>query len=172
MKKLILLSIISIVLLAKELYFLPFETYIAQKKLLFWIDNTKNSIDIAMYSFTNKSIAKRLKNAAKRGVKIRIVADYDQSIHDRYTQIGYLAKYKNIAIRLLRGKYAKRGEYYGKMHMKLAIFDNKKVVFGSANWSNAAFKSNYELIYFLKDYKQAKKAQKYFNRLFLQAIPY
>ena len=172
MKKLLILSIFSIVLLASELYFLPFEAEKAEKKLLQWIDTSKYSIDIAMYSFTNKTIAKRLKNAAQRGIKISIISDFEQAMKNRYSKIGYLAKYKNIAIRLLKGKYVKRGEYYGKMHMKLAIFDNKKVAFGSANWSNAAFKSNYELIYFLKDYKQAKKAQKYFNRLFMQAIPY
>ncbi len=172
MKKLLLLSILGTVLLASELYFMPFEAKNAQKRLLFWIDTAKNSIDIAMYSFTNKTIAKRLKNAAKRGVKIHIVADFEQSMRDRHSKIGYLAKYKNINVRLTRGKYVKRGKYYGKMHMKLAIFDNKKIILGSANWSHSAFGNNYETIYFIKDYAQAKKAKKFFSSLFSQALPY
>ena len=172
MKKLLLLSLVTIVLLGSELYFLPFEAEAAKKRLLFWIDKSKSSIDIAIYSFTNKTIAKHLKNAAKRGVKIRIVADYKQSTKSRYSQIGYLAKYKNISIYLLKGKYAKKGEYYGKMHMKLAIIDNKKLVFGSANWSYSAFRTNYELIYFLQDYAKAKKAKKYFELLYSYASSY
>ncbi len=172
MKKLLLLSMVAIFLLGNELYFLPFEAHKAQKKLLFWIDNAKNSIDIAIYSFTNKTIAKHLKNAAKRGVKIRIVADYKQNLKSRYSQIGYLAKYKNIDIHLLQGKYVKRGEYYGKMHMKLAIIDYKRLIFGSANWSYSAFRSNYELLYFLEEYAKAKKAKKYFNLLYSLASSY
>ncbi len=172
MKKLLLLSFLSIVLLASELYFMPYEAKAAQKRLLGWIDSTHNKIDIAIYSFTNHTIAKHIKNAAKRGVKIRILSDYEQSLKGRYTQIGYLAKYKNITIRLIRGKYAKRGDFYGKMHMKLAIFDNKQLVFGSANWSNSAFKRNYELIYFVKDYALAKKALRNFERIFAQGEEY
>ncbi|SMC08305.1 phospholipase D-like domain-containing protein [Nitratiruptor tergarcus] len=172
MKKFLLLSILSLVLLADDLYFMPFQSKQAQTKLLSWIDKAHSSIDIAMYSLTNRTIAKHIKNAARRGVKIRLVSDYEQSMKDRYSKIGYLAKYKNIKVRLIRGKYSKRGEFYGKMHLKLAIFDNKKLVFGSANWTNSAFKRNYELIYFAKNYALAKKALTTFERIFRKAQEY
>ena len=150
---------------------MPFEAKKAKERLLEWIDKTHTSLDIAIYSFTNRQIAKRVKNAAKRGVKVRIVTDYDQ-IKQKYSQIGYLAKYRNIKIYLLKGKYAKKGEYYGKMHMKLAIFDNKRLTTGSANWTNSAFRRNYETICFMEEYAKAKKAKKYFEVMVREAQEY
>ncbi len=150
---------------------MPFEAHTAKSQFLHWIDQARSSIDVAMYSFTNKSIAKRLKNAARRGVHIRIIFDHDQ-IKDRYSKLRYLAKYRNIEIFTLRGKYAKRGEYYGKMHIKMGIFDNKRVTFGSANWTNSAFSRNFEVIYFTKDFALAKKAKRGFERLLRLATPY
>ncbi len=170
-KKILILSLLIPFLLASQLYFMPFEAHQAKKELLDWIDHAHSSIDIAMYTLTNKTIAKHLKNAARRGVHIRIVFDYDQ-IKSRYSKLRYLAKYKNIDIFTLQGKYAKRGEYYGKMHIKMAIFDNKKLTFGSANWTNAAFSKNYEIIYFTKDFSLAKKAKRGFERLIRLAHHY
>ncbi len=172
MKKSLLLSILGIYLLAHELYFLPYESMKAKQRLLFFIDHAKTSIDVAMYSFTNKIIAKHLKNAARRGVHLRIVLDYDQNMGDRYSQIGYLAKYKNIDLYTIKGKYVRHGDYYGKMHIKMGIFDHKILTFGSANWTNSAFKSNYELIYFVKDYALAKKALRAFERIVRSARRY
>ncbi len=172
MKKFLLLSLFIAALLADELYFMPFEAQKAKSQLLRWIDQAHSTIDVAMYSFTNKKIATHLKNAAKRGVRIRLLLDEEQNTKDRYSQMGYLAKYKNIAIYTIRGKYSKHGEFYGKMHIKLAIIDGKHLVFGSANWSNSAFKRNYELIYFMEDYAKAKKAKKYFERMVRKAQEY
>ncbi|BCD68599.1 phospholipase D-like domain-containing protein [Nitratiruptor sp. YY09-18] len=172
MKKFFLLSFLVLHLLSAQLYFLPFESRDAMHQLLRWIDQAHYKIDIAMYSFTNKKIAKRLVNAAKRGVKIRLILDEEQNLKDRYSQIGYLAKYPNIAVFTIKGKYAKRGEYYGKMHMKLAIIDNKRLIFGSANWSNSAFKRNYELLYFLDDLQKAKKSERFFERILRKAKEY
>ncbi len=171
MKKVSLLLLLVSSLLAGELYFMPFEAHMAKNQLLRWIDQAHSSIDVAMYSFTNKSIARHLKNAAKRGVHIRILFDHDQ-IKDRYSKLRFLAKYRNIEIFTLRGKYAKKGEYYGKMHIKMGIFDNKRVTFGSANWTNSAFSRNYEVIYFTKDFALAKKAKRGFERLLRSAKRY
>ena len=171
MKKVSLLLLLISSLLAGELYFMPFEAHMAKNQLLRWIDQAHSSIDVAMYSFTNGSIARHLKNAAKRGVHIRILFDHDQ-IKDRYSKLRFLAKYRNIEIFTLRGKYTKKGEYYGKMHIKMGIFDNKRVTFGSANWTNSAFSRNYEVIYFTKDFALAKKAKRGFERLLRSAKRY
>ena len=172
MKKLLILSIAFLQLFSGELYFLPFESHQALSKLLRWIDHSRSSIDIAMYSFTNAKIAKRIKNAAKRGVRVRVILDKDQNLKDRYSKIGYLAKYKNIRVYTLSGKRLRAEEHFGKMHQKLAIIDHKRLVFGSANWSNSAFKRNYELLYFLESYPQAKKATKFFELMLKRAHPY
>ncbi len=165
MKKLLILSIFCTFLLSSQLFFTPFESQKALKTIIKEIRGAKSRIDIAMYSFTNKKLAKELKNAARRGVKIQIIFDSDQNLKSRYSQIGYLAKYRNIQIFTLSGKRIKDSENFGRMHIKMALIDNKTLIFGSANWTNSAFKRNYELIYIVKDYALAKKALKYFNRL-------
>ena len=79
--------------------------------------------------------------------------------------LGYLAKYKNITIYKLKGKRSKNRKYYGIMHLKVALFDHNRIIFGSANWSRSAFGKNYELLYFSKDYKIAKKFEKFFEQM-------
>ena len=163
---------IALFLEAGSIYFIPHEAKEAQKTLLFSIDKAKRSINIAMYSFTNHTIAKHLKNAAKRGVKISILLDYKQNVNDPYSQIGYLAKYKNIDIYTIKGLPSKKRDFNGIMHIKMAVIDHSTIVFGSANWTNSAFRYNYEVIYFTKDYTLAKKCEKELMRLVRKAKKY
>jgi len=168
------LLLVSFSLNAKEgtLYVMPKESKEALSALLDSIDKAKYRIDAAIYSFTHKKIAKRLKNAAKRGVKIRIIFDKKSNRKYKKSQIRYLAKYSNIDIYLIDGKRFKNRDYFGKMHMKLAIIDNKRLLFGSANWSYSAFGKNYELLYIIESYPMAKKAENYFEQMVKKAEKY
>ncbi len=150
---------------SESLYFMPQDGKEALEELTFRIQKAENSIDIAMFSFTNQTISKALKSAAKKGVKIRMVLDKEANTKDRYSQAGELAKIKNITCYLLSGKPYERSKDEGKMHTKLAIIDNKLTIFGSANWSKSAFENNYELIYFVEDYKIAKKSSQFFEKI-------
>lgn len=152
---------------AKENFFLlPKEKEQALDALYKRIDLAKKSIQISIYTFTHKKIAKRLKNAAKRGVKIEIIFD-ERSTGKKQgkSMIYYLAKYKNISVYKLKGKLAKSKKYHGIMHMKMALIDNKHVIFGSANWTYSAFNNNYELLYITQNYAIAKKFLRYFHDL-------
>jgi phosphatidylserine/phosphatidylglycerophosphate/cardiolipin synthase-like enzyme len=171
MKQLAFLFWLTLSLWGAQLYFMPFEAKQAMRRLLRSIDTAHSTIDIAMFTFTNKTIAKRIKNAAKRGVKVRIILDRE-STKDRYSQLPYLAKYRNIDLYLIKGKKIKNRERHGRMHLKIAIIDRRRLIFGSANWSHSAFRYNYELIYFLDDIPAAKKATKYFERILHDAEPY
>ncbi|MCF6202016.1 MAG: phospholipase D-like domain-containing protein [Hydrogenimonas sp.] len=155
-----------------RLYTLPKEAKPALKELLHKIDTAKYKIDAAIYSFTHKKIAKRLANAAKRGVKIRIIFDKESNLRNRKSQIGYLSKYRNIDCYLLSGKKRRRGDGYGLMHMKLMIIDNRHVVLGSANWTYSAFGLNHEVIAFIKSYEKAKKLERAFERMAKEASLY
>ncbi|BCD60802.1 MULTISPECIES: phospholipase D-like domain-containing protein [unclassified Nitratiruptor] len=168
----LIILFLGLSLYAQSLYLLPFEAKAAKTELLQKIDHANHEIAVAIYSFTHKTIAKHLKNAAKRGVHVLIIADEEQNRNNPYSQIGCLQKYKNIEVFTLKGRYNKKREYYGKMHMKLAIIDNKWLIFGSANWSYSAFGKNYETLYFVKDYAMAKKAKKMFARMLRKAKPY
>jgi len=172
MKKFIVTLLLSIFLLADEIYFMPYESKKALLNILKSIDLAKNKIDIAIFSFTNKTIAKRLKNAAKRGVKIRVLFDENSDKTNKYSIIGYLAKYKNIDLYSLKGKKYKKRSGFGKMHIKLMIIDSKKIILGSANYSYSAFYKNYEVLFFKNDYKIAKKCEIYFERMLKEAKEY
>jgi hypothetical protein len=50
---------------------------------------SKSEILMACYEFTSRDIPEALEAAAHRGVKVRIVADW-QASHDRFSQIGIL----------------------------------------------------------------------------------
>jgi phosphatidylserine/phosphatidylglycerophosphate/cardiolipin synthase-like enzyme len=153
-----------------SIYLLPQDNNKALNKILKNIDSSKNSIKITIYNFTHKKIAKRLKKAASRGVKIQIIYDENSSKNKNgRTTLYYLAKYKNISIYRLKGKkFKKKRKHknsYGHMHIKAAVIDSKIVIFGSANWSYSAFSKNYEILFIQKDYLIAKKFDNFFEIL-------
>jgi phosphatidylserine/phosphatidylglycerophosphate/cardiolipin synthase-like enzyme len=151
---------------SSDIYMLPKESDKALEDIYKRIDSSKRDIKITIYTFTHKGIAKKLQKAAKRGVKIEIIFDKKQNIKDKRSMLPYLAKYKNITVYTLQGKKLKRKRYKkGIMHIKMALIDEKTVIFGSANWTYSAFSKNYELLYIARDYKLAKKFSKYFNEL-------
>ncbi len=157
----------------EQFYLLPKEKDEALKNIIKKINQAKLSIHISIYNFTHKKIAKALKKAAKRGVKIEIIFD-EKSVKKKQgkTVLYYLAKYKNITVYTLKGKLSKKKKYHGIMHMKMAVIDNKIVIFGSANWTYSAFSNNYELLYIEKSYAIAKKFEKYFQQLKKRATLY
>jgi len=158
---------------AGSLYLLPQQSDAALSEILKSIDHSKKSIKITIYNFTHKKIAKRLKAAAKRGVHIEIIFDAKSaSEQKRRSMLYYLAKYRNISVYRLRGGYIKRAHRYAIMHLKGALFDRKKLIFGSANWTYSAFGKNYEMLYSLEDYGMAKQFEKYFGQLKRESKPF
>jgi len=170
---LLLLTFVRVSLNASELYLLPQDSSKALSAILKSIDHSHKSIRIMIYNFTHKKIAKRLKIAAKRGVRVEIIFDQKNGREDkRRSMLYYLAKYKNIFIYKLKGKYIKSGDRYGIMHMKSAIFDHRRVIFGSANWTYSAFGKNYEMLYVEDDYAKAKQFEKYFEMMKKKSKPF
>ena len=143
MKYIIISLLLSITLYAKEyIYFLPEDSKLAKDHIVKLIKNSKTSIDIAMYNLGYKKFIKQLKKAKKNGVDVNIVYD------------------KGADLSKLEAKKIKE-----KLHTKLAIFDKKIVVFGSANWTKASFSENYEIIYISDDEKLVNKFNKFFKGL-------
>jgi len=159
--------------LFSKIYFMPLEGEEALKEILKSIRSAKFSIKAAIYTFTNKKIANEIKKAARRGVNIEIIFDkqYNQKRFKR-SMLYYLAKYKNIDIYLLKGKPYLKRDYNGIMHIKAILIDNKKLIFGSANWTYGAFKNNYEIIYSVNDYKAAKKFENYFELMKKESVKF
>ena len=96
------------------------------------IDRAKRTIDIAMYSFTDRAIAEALLRAARRGVRIRIYRDRIQ-VRDRGDKTRRLlesrAGREHITVRV------KRNSSRNIMHLKAYLIDASLLRTGSANWS-------------------------------------
>lgn len=142
--KLLIILLLSINLYAQDtLYFFPQDAKKAKERIEKLINNSKYSIDIAMYNFGDKKLAELLDKAQKRGVSVKIF--YDKKDVD----------FKNINAQTLKKK----------LHTKIAIFDKNTVVFGSPNWTKKSFKENYEVLYITDDEKLLTEFNKFFSTL-------
>lgn len=155
----------------EQIYLMPYEQKEALSNLIQVIKHASHSIDIAIYSFTNREIAKALRDASSRGVKINIIYDMGQKNTNNST-IGYLEKFQNIHTCLLEGNPAKNGKYNGIMHHKMIIVDNEIIGLGSANWSKNAFENNYESLYFTDQQDVIKKANVYYQKMLASCVPF
>ena len=98
----------------------------ACKKLLSEINSAQNSIDMALYGFGDiKEIFDALKNAEARGVKIRGVVDYGKNMFYIYPDTKKFIETFDV----------KTDSNEILMHNKFFIFDDTKIMTGSANIS-------------------------------------
>ena len=97
------------------------------------IDGAKNTLEIAMYAFTDRRIADAVIRASSRGVRVWIYRDGIQ-IRDRGDQTRRILESragKAGRIRVL----VKRNTSRNIMHLKAALIDGTWLRTGSANWS-------------------------------------
>lgn len=102
------------------------------KEILNCINNANNSIDMAIYGYSSTpEIENAIKQAISRGVKIRIVYDVDISGNNIYPNTFDFVK---IIPNHVNDSDSEETRY--TMHNKFYIFDDKKVITGSANLSH------------------------------------
>lgn len=150
-----------------EVYFTPSDVPI--EKIIYLINHSKKTIDVAMYSFTSRPLAQSLINAKKRGCKVRVLLDGDwNNPKNKFSKFAYLIK-NGLDIRFAKAhKYYDR---YGIMHNKFAIFDDKIVETGSLNWTAQAPKANDENVLIIDRADIANIYKKQFEELWNQATP-
>lgn len=124
-----------------EIYFLPKQADDAKDKIVDLIKDSNKNIYISMYNFNYKKFSKELLKSAKKGLDITVIFDKSKVEDDD----ELYKKFKQNGIKTLIASK--------KMHTKLAIFDEKVIVLGSANWKKESFGENYEVILFSKDKK-------------------
>ena len=102
------------------------------KEIISNIDNAKNTIDIAIYGYSNTpKIERAIEKAKSRGVKIRLIYDLDAKGENIYSDTDKF-------IKLIPDNVSDKNSLYSKntMHNKFYIFDEKVVISGSANLSH------------------------------------
>ena len=92
------------------------------------IQNSKESIHIAMYYLTHRRIVDDLIDAKNRGVDVKIILDGSfvrdgYAPHEKLREAGVPVKIEN---------------WRSKLHSKNAIFDGKIATLGSTNWTSTA----------------------------------
>ena len=146
MKKLFFVLLLTLSLFSfDELYFMPHDGKKFQDDLIEQLENAKESIKIAMYNFEHKKIARILKKKARDGV--RVIVLYSKKDVDFH---------KSIDVEQITRR---------KLHTKMAIIDDKIVVFGSANWSKKTFRKNYEMNYITDREDIVKKSTEFFTTI-------
>lgn len=110
------------------------------------IETANVSILIMSYSFTSAPIASALVKALERGVNVKVLVDKSQ-VKGKYTQIPYLSQ-SGVPIFV--------DSVPGIAHNKTMIIDDRIVLTGSFNWTNAAESRNAENILFIKDLSLAQ----------------
>jgi phosphatidylserine/phosphatidylglycerophosphate/cardiolipin synthase-like enzyme len=140
-----------------SVYFCPQDE--CANELVKRIDSAKESMYIAIYSFTQDDIASAVLRAKERGVEIRIVFDYDQSKND-----------SSVDEKLIEaGIPVKRLDGSGYMHNKFTIIDGSIVSTGSFNYSKNANEKNNENLLFIKNSDLASLYKSDFDLLWEKA---
>jgi len=154
--KLTIILFFTVNLYAKEwVYFFPHDADEAKNHIERLIKSSKQNIKIAMYNFSYKKFAKYLEKASKRGVKIEILFDAHKIDIDKESKYDFLNSKNNI-------KCYKSDK---KLHVKIAIIDEKYIIFGSPNWTKKSFGENYEVLYITDKKKTVEKFVKFFKRI-------
>ncbi len=138
-----------------HVYFNPKDNLTAE--LCRYISNANTSIRISMFSLTHDPIYKKLLKARDRGVSVLGVYDYRGACHS-----------SSEVNKLIEKKCGYVDANPGLMHNKWAIFDNKIIWLGSANWSKSGLTTgNDENVVVIHNADIAKKFfnewEKYYN---------
>ncbi len=124
-------------------------------KLIDIINKTKESLDIAIFNFTDRNILKAILEAKDQNVAIRIITDKIMSLTP--VQFFILRKLKRAGIPI------KKNSHPGFMHLKITIADQKVVTVASANFTKASQRKNDEFFMSIQDEKMASEFIKQFN---------
>jgi phosphatidylserine/phosphatidylglycerophosphate/cardiolipin synthase-like enzyme len=111
------------------------------------ISKAKHYILVQAYNFTSKDIADALVEAKNRGVTVKVILDKSQRTQ-KYSLLHYIV---DVGIPVwIDTKPA-------IAHNKVMIIDEKEVITGSFNFTDAAQKRNAENVVFITDTKLAQE---------------
>lgn len=117
------------------------------------IDNAKESIKIGMFVWTHPSLTEAVVRAKRRGILTQVVLDRRMAT---FTSKKAILSMQNAGIEVRT--YAGIGTF----HHKFAWIDETTLINGSLNWTNSAFKKNWDCFLILYDLtpNQQEKMQK------------
>lgn len=133
-----------------------------QQAIIEEIGKARKTLDIAMFSFTNRELGNAAIAARNRGVEVRVVLDESQAAN-KYSKKNYFLN-KGIPIRLTRGLGR------GIMHHKFAVIDGQVILTGSFNWTANAEENNFENLLVIHSPVLAMKYADEFQKIYGTAV--
>lgn len=135
------------------------------------IAQARLTLDIAMYSFTDRYLADAVIEAAHRGVKVRIYRDRSQfqqeqreaDLHHQRSLSDMFHRQPNVQVRV------KDSNEHNLMHLKAYVVDGKLLRDGSANWSPSGLKQQDNNAHFTTDPAQVHAFQQAFEEMWARA---
>jgi phosphatidylserine/phosphatidylglycerophosphate/cardiolipin synthase-like enzyme len=115
-----------------------FDGHTQQQLVLDTIDQASHTLDIAIFTLTDPEIIYAIRNAQRRGLRVRLISDQSQLMF-RSQQYG-------LKFLQREGIPVKINTHPGLMHLKLIISDQSYVLTGSYNFTKTAKKQNDEII--------------------------
>lgn len=128
-----------------------------EKQLTDVIRSARRTLDIAIYSLTYPETVQAIRDAAKRGVAVRIITDRIQSA----------GKTQSAALKILgrAGIPIKINSHSGLMHLKMTVADGEVATTGSYNYTKSASTVNDEVLVVLRDKEIAQAFGRQFDRM-------
>ena len=102
--------------------------------LLELLSETRTSFDLAVFTLTDDRLAAAILDLHRSGIAVRILTDDDKA-SDLGSDVRELVR-AGVPLRTDRSEY--------HFHHKFAVFDRKRVVTGSYNWTRGADRNNRE----------------------------
>ena len=99
------------------------------------LESTTRSVDVAMYSFTDRELAKKLAALSRKGVRVRVYRDREQ-----FAQEMQWGGVTTTSILLAAGVEVRVKGARDLMHLKSYAIDGRLPRTGSANWSPTGLK--------------------------------
>jgi phosphatidylserine/phosphatidylglycerophosphate/cardiolipin synthase-like enzyme len=125
------------------------------------LKRTLTSVDICVYTISDDVISEEILDCRRRNVKVRIISD-DEKVDDAGSDVYQLAA-SGIETRV------DNCPHY--MHHKFAVFDNRRVLTGSYNWTRGAAERNQENILLTDDKQTVAAFKDEFEKLWTQFKP-
>lgn len=136
-----------------EAFFSPDDACVHRIVRLF--EDARSQVDICVFTITDDRIRRAIEQSHQRGVTIRILSDNDKS-GDLGSDIDYLERL-GVSVRVDHSEY--------HMHHKFALFDRRRLLTGSYNWTRSAAEHNEENFIVTTDADLLRSFQLAFDRM-------
>ncbi|MEB3285421.1 MAG: phosphatidylserine/phosphatidylglycerophosphate/cardiolipin synthase family protein [Candidatus Sericytochromatia bacterium] len=136
------------------------------------IEESKKSVDIAIFEFGDVDVAQALIQAYQRGVAVRVLADRNANYHkylDAFKNLRLYGTPNLLTVSLLHQAGVPTKWYVPQLadqelHMKLALFDGERAMVGSTNFTQQAFTTFRETNLDLKSPRVVEKLELMFQK--------